>query len=485
MRTIGKSLVLPALLSLGACTVGLDYAGPPAVGSAAPPGNFVRADATTTTGEPGLAEWWTVLGDNTLDELERRAIAGSPDLAVARARLDQARAALRVERTKSTPQVSAMGVAADIRIPDLDTGTSSSDPGAETDSGATNTTFYNLGLNAIWEIDLFGGQRRSNEASRAEAEGAEANVADAQVSLTAAVAQAYLGYRDRQARIVLAQGAIERRAALLDLQSQRQDRGAGTLSDVEQARADLEQANQALAPLKAEADGFANALAILMGEAPGAADTLLTAPADMPLPPASVAVGDPAALLRNRPDIRAAERRLAAETARIGVAEAARLPRLSFLGILGVGGTSPSDLTHLDDFTAIGAPMLQWNILDFGKGKATIDQAQARRDEATANYRGTVLGALRDVENALADFRSARENAASQARAEQSTARLEELARQRFDRGTTPKTTLLEAELAHAAAQDALAQARANLLGRFVALEKALGLGWTNAAPAN
>ena len=244
MRTFGKTLVLPALLALGACTLGPDYSGPPVLGTAAPARGFVRADAQTGAGEPALAQWWNGLGDPTLDELERRALAGSPDIAVARARLDQARAALRIEKTKSAPSVSAMGVAADIRIPDLGSGDQSGSQGGESDSGASNTTFYNLGVNASWEIDLFGGQRRSNEAYRAEAEGAEASVADAQVSLTAAVAQAYLSYRDREGRIALAQGAVERRRALLDLQTQRYSRGTGTQSDVQQAGADLDRHDQ-------------------------------------------------------------------------------------------------------------------------------------------------------------------------------------------------------------------------------------------------
>src|SRR5690606_40923286 len=138
-------------------------------------------------------------------------------------------------------------------------------------------------------------------------------------------------------------------------------------------------ARQQASWLAAEATVFANALAILVGDQPGAVDPLLAQPMPLPLPPANVSVGDPASLLERRPDLRAAERRLAAQTARIGTAEAARLPRLSFFGILGIGGTSPEDLTHLDDFTAIGAPMLQWNFLDFGRGAANVGQAEARR----------------------------------------------------------------------------------------------------------
>jgi NodT family efflux transporter outer membrane factor (OMF) lipoprotein len=474
---------------LGACTVGPDYAGPPPVLSSSPPGDaggFVRADEATPTGAPAVAEWWTVLGDPVLDGIEQRALAANPDIAAARARLDAARAALRLERANAAPNLSAMGAAAHIRIPNIGGGEENGGaPPADGQSGdTTSVNFYNLGLNANWEIDLFGGRRRSTEAARAELGGAEAGIADAQVSLTAAVAQAYLEYRDRQQRIALAEAALTQREALAVLQNQRFERGAGTLTEVEQARAQLEQARQQASGLTAEADGFANALAILAGERPGAIDPLLANPAALPLPPSSVAIGDPAALLERRPDVRAAERRLAAQTARIGVAEAARLPRLSFLGILGIGGTSPEDLTHLDDFTAIGAPMLQWNFLDFGRGAANVGQAEARRDEAEASYRGAVLAALREVEDALGNFRSARANTASQARAEASTAKMEELARQRFELGAAPRTHLIDAELAHAAAQDALVRAKSTLTAEFVTLQKALGLGWSE-LPAN
>lgn len=485
MRHFRPVLTIAVSTLLGACTVGPDYAGPPPVLSSSDSGagNFARADEATVADAPAVAEWWTVLGDPVLDDLERRALEANPDIAVAQARVDAARAALRLERANATPSVSAMGVAAHLRIPDIggnDGGGQA--PPDEQSSDMTTASIYNLGLNANWEIDLFGGHRRITEAARAELSGAEAGVADAQVSLTAAVAQAYLEYRDRQHRIALAESVVAQREVLADFQDQRFERGAGTLTLVEQARTQVEQARQQHAGLRAEAEGYANALAILAGERPGAVDTLLAAPAEIPLPPSNVAIGDPATLIERRPDLRTAERRLAAQTARIGVAEAARLPRLSFLGILGIGGTKPGDLTRLDDFTAIGAPQLQWNFLDFGRGAANVGQAEARRDEAEASYRSAALTALREVEDALAGFRAARANAASQARAEASAAKMEELARQRYDLGAAPRTHLIDAELAHAAAEDALVRAKANLTAQFVTLQKALGLGWSDQA---
>jgi len=486
MRHFRPALTIAASALLGACTVGPDYAGPPPVASTSDgAGGFARADGATLAQAPAVADWWTVLGDPVLDDLERRALAANPDIAVARARVDAARAALRLERANANPSISAMGVAAHLRIPDIggDEGGGQAPPDGQS-SDTTTANLYNLGLNANWEIDLFGGHRRITEAAQAELSGAEAGVADAQVSLTAAVAQAYLEYRARQQRIALAESVVAERETLAAFQDQRFERGAGTLTQVEQARTQVEQARQQVSGLKAEAEGYANALAILVGERPGAVDSVLATPADIPLPPSNVAIGDPAMLIERRPDLRTAERRLAAQTARIGVAEAARLPRLSFLGILGIGGTKPEDLTHLDDFTAIAAPMLQWSFLDFGRGAANVGQAEARRDEAEAAYRSAVLTALREVEDALAGFRAARENAASQARAEASAAKMEELARQRYELGAMPQSHLVEAQLAHAAAQDALVRAKSNLTAQYVTLQKALGLGWSE-QPAN
>ncbi len=474
-----NTLIIPVVLFLGACTVGPDYAGPPDLAGASAPGNgFVRNDGDFAGATPELARWWTALNDPVLDQLEQRALADSPDLAAARARLNQARAALRLEKLDEMPEVGAIGTAAHIRLP----GITGDDDGEGEGGSSTSTNFYNLGLNASWEVDLFGGHRRKMEAARAELDAADASIADARVSLTAAVAQAYLEYRDRQARLGLAREAIGQREQLLGFIRQRQERGVGTTSDVERAQLALEEARRQIAPLTADAARFANALAILTGGVPGTVDALLQTQAPVPLPPANVAVGDPASLLARRPDIRVAERKLAADNARIGLAEAARLPRLSFMGILGIGGTRPGDLVDLDDFTAIAAPMLQWNFLDFGRGAAQVNQAGAVRDESEAAWRGTVLGALRDVEDAMVDFRASRELVASQARAEASGAKLEQIEQQRFDVGTGTRPAVLEAQLARNTSQMALSQAKAQLTMNFVTLQKALGLGW-NAAP--
>jgi outer membrane protein TolC len=191
-----------------------------------------------------------------------------------------------------------------------------------------------------------------------------------------------------------------------------------------------------------------------------------------------VPVGDPSVLLAHRPDIRAAERTLAADTAKIGQAEAARFPRLSFMGLIGIGGTKISDLGNLDDFVAVGAPQLSWSFLDFGRTKAKVGQARATRDEAEARYDGTVLSALQDAEDALARFREARVTVASLARVRDKAALTERLAQSRYQAGTATRIAALSARNDLNRAEQDLVSARAALTGDYVAIQKALGFAW-------
>lgn len=210
---------------------------------------------------------------------------------------------------------------------------------------------------------------------------------------------------------------------------------------------------------------------------------MLDPPRPAPLPPAAVAIGDPEAMLRRRPDVRAAERRLAADTARIGVAEAARFPRLSWMGVIGIGGTQPSDLTHLDDFVALGAPTLQWSVLNFGRVQGQIRQRESARDEAEALYDAAVLGALRDTEDALARFRASRATVAILARAKASADRSANLTQQNYQAGKVSRIDALGAERQRIDAEDGLSAATAGLTADYVALQKALGLGWLDQGP--
>ncbi len=494
---MSKCAPLPVMLAtlLAGCTVGPNYSGPPvATTGAAPHPGFVRAGDAPVVAEPPVASWWLALGDPTLSALETRALAANPDLAAAEARIRQARAGLREQKADLLPNGSATALYAHARIPGLNLGqlsSGSNSAGAGSGTGSTTQTtgssvsslnLYTLGFDATWEVDLFGGQRRAVEAARATLGGAQADLADAQVSLTAEVAQAYVNVRDRQRRIALNARSTAMQEQMLALTRQRYERGTASREDVATLTQQLDATRANNTPLRAELDAYLDELATLSGEAPGALDPLLAAAGAVPLPPAQVAVGDPAALLQRRPDIRSAERTLAADTAKIGEADAARFPKVSLMGIIGIGGAAPSDLTHLDDFTALLAPQISWNFLDFGRNAARVHQAEAVRDEAEAKYRSAVLAALRDAEDSLSRFRYRRATVANLARAAASADETAALAQQRYAGGTITLIALLDAQRQQIDAAENLSIAKAALTGDFVAIQKALGLGWS--APA-
>lgn len=474
-----RLFALVPLATLAACTVGPNYHGPDAAHAPAPPAAFVRGEGLGAPEQPQAAQWWTALGDPLLDELEQRALAASPTVEVAQARIKQARASLREERANALPTTGASALYLHADIPGTSLGSSQSESSSDSSSGgSTALNLYNLGFDASWEVDLFGGKRRSTEAARATLGAAEANLADTQVTLTADVAQAYVNYRDRQHRIALGEEVVAKQRQMLALTQQRERGGTASQLDIERMRNLVEQSLAQLLPLRAERDSSLNALAVLAGEVPGTFDAMLAQPHAIPLPPATVAVGDPAALLQRRPDIRKAERDLAAKTAKIGVAEAAKFPKISFMGMIGIGGTTPGAMFDLNNISAIVAPQLSWSFLDFGRNAARVHEAEGARDEAAAQYRSAVLGALKDAEDSLAKYGSQRQIVASAARTKSSAERAATLMRQRFNAGTATLIDTLDTERQRAASEQSLTQATAGMTSGYIALQKSLGLGW-------
>lgn len=474
------ALAAAALLA-GCSALGPDYAGPPdAAPQAAHTQHFVRGGDSANAAAP-INQWWQGLGDSELDSLIARALQANPNLGMARARLQQSRAGLALEQANAAPSVGASALAGHARLPPANlgalTGGSSSGNGSP-----TSANLYSVGFDASWEIDLFGARRRAVEAASATADAAQATLADVQVSLAAEVASVYISLRERQLRLSLGQEAVQAQEQMLQLTGQRVERGTASSLDQLRVQNQLDASRADLVPLQAERDAYLNQLATLLGQEPGTLDVELAATAPVPLPPQQVAVGDPVSLLRRRPDVRAAERTLAADTAKIGQAEAARYPSLKLFGVIGLGGTHPSDLTRLDDFAALGAPMLSWNFLDFGRAKARVTQAERVRDEAEMKYRQSVLEALRDAEDALSRFRYGRVSVATIARTKVSADRALVLARQRYQAGTGTLIEVLDTTRQQITAQQNLLQAEANLTRSFVGIQKALGLGWSEEA---
>lgn len=465
-----RAIVLASLafFAAGCTTVGPDYAGPPHV---TVPAAFTAH--TPSGGNPAASTWWSQLDDPVLNSLLDRALGSNPGLAVAQARVRQARAVFQDERANQRPKGGATLLVAHARLP-------SGGDGGDGAQVPSSLDLFNAGFDATWEIDLFGGRRRAAEAAAASAQAMEASLADAHVSLAADIVQAYVNLRGCQQRIALSDAAIARQQRALELIQRRRQAGAASELDLARLQAQLEGTRADAAPLAAELDAYRNALAVLLGQPPGTLDVELAQPARVPLPPATVAVGEPAELLRSRPDVRAAERTLAARTAQIGQAESARFPRVTFMGLIGIGGTHLSDLTRLDDFVALAAPQLSWNVLDFGRHAATRVKANAARDEAEAQYRMAVLAALRDAEDALARFRQRRITVATRARVRMAAEHTADLMRARQRAGTVTLIDLLDAERTQINAEQGLALAEVALTSDFISVQKALGLGWTN-----
>ncbi|TCP34991.1 efflux transporter outer membrane subunit [Sphingomonas sp. BK235] len=478
------ALALLPLALLGACTVGPDYHGPPATAAdAVQRGSFVRAADPALRPGPGVARWWEGLGDATLTALVDDALAHSPTIDAAQARIREAGARLRTQRADRLPSISPSATYLHARLPGTALGGGESgDAGGDAGSGGSDSSaidFYNLGGTASWEPDLFGARRRGVEGARATVEERFADLADAQVSLSAQVAQAYVGLRDVQERMRLNAESSRLQQRQLDLTRQRYAAGAASQLQVERLQNQLESTDAQRIPLGAQVAEYLDQLAVLTGRTPGALDSTLASAAPLPLPPAEVPIGDPAALIAHRPDIRSAERALAASNAQIGVNKAKLFPSLSFLGIFGLGGTNIGDVVDPDKLTALVAPMLSWSFLDFGRTRAAIDQSEAQRDLAAAQYRQRVLEALQDAETSLSRFGNTRRQYAQLLRAERSAARAATLNGQRVAAGTSNVIDQLDVERQRLSAAIAVVQAKAQLTDSYIAVQKSLGLGWS------
>jgi NodT family efflux transporter outer membrane factor (OMF) lipoprotein len=481
------------------CTVGPDYKGPPdAAPIAEKAATFHRAgDAPVTAIDPP-ARWWEALNDALLTHLIETAFQNSPTIQQAEARLRGARATFNERRAGLFPNAQALGLAARTAIPlgdassllggsasSAQTSSSSSPTSTGASSSVIYTNLYDAGFDATWEIDLFGGARREIESARDQAEARQAQLADSQVQLAAEVAQAYINLRDVQNRLELLQRSTELEQRQLDLTRRRRAIGTVSQADLDRLVTQLEQTRARLPQLQAQVEQYADEIATLVAVEPGQLDATLLHPDRVPLPPASVPVGDPTALLRRRPDIREAERELAANNAQIGQAIARFFPRVNLLGSVGFSSTDASKLFTGNSFTAFGGPSLSWTILDFGRTQAQVDEAKANRDEALARYRSTVLSALQDAETALSRYGHEREQVLRLTAASASAANAADLTQQRQRAGTASVIDALDVERQRLETEQNLAQAQAMLTNDFVSLQKALGLGWTAPGSAN
>jgi NodT family efflux transporter outer membrane factor (OMF) lipoprotein len=452
------------LLPLAACAAGTDYRAPSI--AVAPQW---RGPPSAPPGAEG--EWWRSFGDATLDRLVETALAQNLDIVQAMARIDQARAALRGAGAALLPGGSVEGSAARARqstesglgqlvglAPGIDRGVSQ----------------YDLSAGASWEVDLAGGLRRGREAAVYEAQAAEATGAAMRLSVAGEVADAYIQLRALQAQHAIAREQTGAADYLLRLVAQQRETGEASRRETEQASAAAEAARATIAPLDAGIEAQLNRLAILLGRAPQADRLGLDAPASLPQSTFDSA-GSPSDLLRRRPDLVAAERRLAASHARIGQALAEYYPRLSLSALFGFQANAASNLLT-DGANAIQAAAgLRWRLFDFARIDAQVAGARGTEREALAAYAQAVLRASEDVETSFATFVQNRARAAVLARqvAAQQSARV--LAEQAWKAGEVSLIEVLQADRDLLAARSAEVAARADMARALIACRRALG----------
>ncbi len=452
-----RPLALAVVVLQAGCMLGPDYVRPadgvPASFSA--PAGHAPVMATTP--------WWLSLNDGLLTELTERARAASPDLGRARAAVAEARASLAQAEAGGRPQLNATGGAT--------YGRAFTPPGYYGQAGGYGTA----GFDASWELDLWGKERRIVQSASANAEAAEADSDDAVLTLLGDVARVYVELRGLQAQIATAQASVVNQRQANELAARRFDGGDGSKLEVLQGSTLLSEKQAEIPMLDAEVQVRVDALSTLCGEPPDTLTALLIAPG--PIPQGAVPdVGIPADLLRRRPDVRVAERQLAATIPLIGAAMAAKYPSLSLSGTLSLSGSGIGSMMASPLFAL--SPTINLPLLDGGQLDAVVGIRKAQAEQARYAYRTAVLKALREVEDAVARLRGESLHRDQLKQTVVTAQKLVDIARTLYTAGATEFLQVLDAQRALNGARDALAQAEAARTIQVVALFKALGGGW-------
>lgn len=465
MKQKTAALLLPFSLLNGCAMVGPDYQAT----SPATPAAWFQLDSSKEVArseEAGdLSLWWHAFNDPLLSELVEKALHSSPDMRSAQARLRESRARRVVAGAGLYPDVGTS----------LDARRSKS---SEEMGGGRARNSFSAGFDASWELDVFGGTRRGIEAADADLESTQASLHDTQVSLAAEVALNYIELRALQTRLSIARDNLASQAETLQLTDWRAQAGLVSGQDVEQARTSLEQTRAQIPSLERSYAEAEHRLAILLGQTPGSLHARLTAAAALPVAPASVAVGIPADTLRQRPDVRSAERRFAAATARVGAAEAARYPKFNLSGSIGLEALTLSALGNGGAGAYSLLAGISASIFNAGRLRAHVEIQDAVREQAMIDYERTVLAALGDVENALVALARSREREAALTNAVESARNASLLARNRYSAGLIDFQSVLDTQRSVLVAEESLALTRADGISSLIRLYKALGGGW-------
>ena len=464
-------VLLAALLMTGCAGAGAPPPSSAVVVPAAWQGTGV-AEASVTASPAATAGWWRRLGDETLASLVERALVGSPDVKSARAKVQAARAQRGLAGKELLP--SAVGSVS---------ASSSKATGVSGDGAAHD--LYGAGIDASWEPDLFGKTRSAVNAAQADLEAAEADLEAARVTLAAEVARNYVDLRALQARLEVAKNNLATQDETLELTSWRAQAGLASDLDVEQARANVEQTRASVPSFETGLAEAEHALAVLLGLPPAALHEELAATGPIPAVPGTLAVGIPADTLRQRPDVRAAERRLVAATARVGQARAALYPSLKLSGSLGVEGLALAGLTSGETVVRSLLAGLTAPLFDRAKLRLQIDVQSAAQEQALAAWESAALTALAEVENALSSLNGAQRRGKSLDAAVTAARSAARMARQRYAAGLVSYQVVLDTERSVRLLEDSWTATEADGTTALIRLYKALGGGWEVAEGEN
>lgn len=461
-----SAIVGAAAALLAGCATGPDYHAP-TLAALKVPEQFATG-ARETSADADLARWWRAFDDPILTALVERGLAANLDIDEAGSRVRAARADLRAARGALLPSLDAFG-------------SGTRQVGERTSGQTSGRASYQIGFDAAYETDIFGGGRRSVEAARATAEGTRANLRAVQLTVAAEIALNYLDAREAQARLRIARDTLSSLDETVEITGWRLKAGLVGSLDLEQARQLRAQTTASVPAIETTYAAAANRLAVLLGEAPGAVNGLLEPAAEPPAAPVVQPAAIPADVVRRRPDVALAERTLASETARIGVQTAQLYPALVLSGTFSGSGGSLS--TAAGDMAGNLVGGITAPIFHGGQIRAAVEAQRASAASALAAYRASVLTALEEAENALVSVSSADRREQALVAAEAAARNAVDIARVQYRSGRTDFQSLLESERTLLSSQDSLASARVARAAAAVQLYKALGGGW-QAAPA-
>jgi NodT family efflux transporter outer membrane factor (OMF) lipoprotein len=482
LRTLRSTVAAGVAATLCACAVGPGYhtpaTAPPERYMAAPPAASAAASGAATTASPDAvdpAQWWRSLHDPELDSLIDRAIQANPDLDIALTRLQEARERQVVFAGDALPVVAGDAAAGRGTGSDMTRAGAQSALRAGDNKGALPIKQI-AGFTATWELDLFGGIRREIEAGHYDMQAAAAARDAVLVTVAADVARDYVDLRGLQMRQAILQANIDTTQQSRDLAQSRYDRGITNELDLQLANREYSRLRAELPVLQSDIEAEQSSLATLLNQYPEQLQAELAKPGVIPDLPADVAAGMPLDLLKRRPDIRESERRLAAATARIGVATSNLFPKVGLTGALGVQSSTIglNQGTHIWNF----GPSVYWPLLDFGSLDAQISVADLQAHEQLITYRRTVIGAVKNADDAIASYVAQQQRLRDLSDAVAASQRALDLAQQRYDRGLTDYLNVVDAQRQQYSLEDEYTSAQQAAADGFVYLYRALGGGW-------